>query len=719
MAGFDQYQAIPGHNARFKDGNLNLKNDPNPPSTESVLFLGTATDGPVMQPISVNPDNVNLIFGKMAHDNGVPNGATLIAKFEEAWAAGQRDVRLMRVTGKNAVASLTATPYSRTHDEVHEDNLDGAVGRGNDVATFTLPHGGIDPLTFVVKANGVQIPAGSVTLVEGIGESLDPLNPVTEVQATFEIAENVTDMKAEIFTSYTYSYVDEDGLTQTVDVVDNNTDNAGLAMIAPGADQVITLDFVPKAGLKLYVQDTELINPSGNPIFSVTGNQLTIKSTDKIRLGAKLDASYAHTVSETITPSIELESVYGGMAYNDTKVAVDIAAGITTITITKPNSKKAIMSEQPLVFKSSDFATFQLLVNAINSHPMNNVVRAATSYPDLYVNTLEVKPTASFSGGSDELNLNKEDMYKRLGGERDEDGNFITQGAYQLLENYLVDYVVPLGVFADDKLIGKYDNFAYQLALACAVMSHYNNVTIGMISTSTPVDVTLASIEQHVKKLEALPNEYYMRDRFGAVITDGEGNAIDLGQFIQVIAGPDLVVRNTRLGQVASTSPASYVGMVSQLAVQSAPTNKPMPSVVGLRFEYSTSQLNRLTQKRFVTFRYKPTGQVGVVDAMTAAHTGSDYTRLSTARIVKEAVNLVRELADPFIGEPNDPANRNALTSAVDKGLSKMVESKALLGFDFSVIVTPQMELIGEGSIELGLQAPNELRRLTTIVSLS
>lgn len=719
MAGFDQYQAIPGHNAQFKDGNLNLKNDPNPPSTESVLFLGTATDGPVMQPIPVNPDNVNLIFGKMTHENGVPNGATLIAKFEEAWAAGQRDIRLMRVTGKNAVASLAGTSYSNVHDEVHNDDLDGAVGRGNGVVAFTLPHGGIDPTTFVVKANGITLPASAYTLVEGVAESLDPANPVVPVEATFELNENVTDMEAEIFVSYTYTYVDEDGATQSVEVLDNNTDNAGLAMIAEGVDQVITLDFVANAGLKLYVRDAELVNPTGSPIFEVSGDQLTIHSTNKIRLGDKLEASYSHSVNETVNPSIELESVYGGQVYNGTKVAVDVASGVTTVTITKPDSKKAIMSEQPLVFKSSDFATFQLLVNAINQHPLNNVVRAKTLHPDLFVNTLEAKATVSFSGGNDELNLDKEELYKRLGGERDADGVFISQGAYQILENYSVDYVVPLGVYADDKLIGKYDNFAYQLALACAVMSHYNNVTIGMISTSTPSDVGLASIEAHVKKLEALPNEYYMRDRFGAVITDGEGNAIDLGQFIEVVAGPDLIVRNTRLGQVASTSPASYVGMVSQLPVQSAPTNKPMPSVVGLRFEYSTSQLNRLTQKRFVTFRYKPNGQVGVVDAMTAAHTGSDYTRLSTARIVKEAVNLVRELADPFIGEPNDPANRNALTSAIDKGLNRMIESKALLGFDFSVIVTPQMELIGEGSIELGLQAPNELRRLTTIVSLA
>jgi hypothetical protein len=712
MAGFDQYQAIPGHNARFKDGNLNLKNDPNPPTTESVLFLGTATDGPIMQPVNVNPDNVNVIFGKMVHDNGIPNGATLVAKFEEAWNAGNRDIRLMRVTGESAAASLVGASYTNTHEEVAEDTLDGAVGRGNSEATFTLPHGGIQPSTFVLTANGAVLPNTAYVLSEGTQEDLS--TSTAAVPAEVQLLENVTDMEAEIMVSYTYDYVDVDGSATTAEVIDNNTDNSGLAMIASGEDVVITLDHVAKAGSKLYVAGAEVTG-----VFDVVGDQLTIHSTDKIKLGDKLELSYGYDVVEVIEPSIELTSIYGGAVYNGAKVKVDVEEGLATITISKPESKKSIMSEQPLVFKSSDFPTFQLMANAINSHPLNNVVRANTDFNDIYVNTLQVKPETAFSGGKDELNLSKEDMYKRLGGEKNEEGFIEKQGAYQLLENYQVDYVVPLGVFADDKLIGKYDNFAYQLALACAVMSHYNSVTIGLISTSTPSDASLASVEKYVQKLEAMPNEYYMRDRMGALIKDGEGNMIDLGQFIQVVAGPDVVVRNSRLGQVASVSPASYVGMVSGLPAQSAPTNKPMPSVIGLRFEYSTSQLNRLTKNRFVTFRYKPNGQVGVVDSMTAAHQGSDYTRLSTARIVKEAINLVREIADPFIGEPNDAANRNALTSAVDKGLNRMVEAKALLGFEFSVIATPQMELIGEGAIELGLQAPNELRRLTTIVSLN
>jgi hypothetical protein len=666
------------------------------------VFLGTATDGPLFQPVPVNPDTVNLIFGKVLNDNGVPNGASLIPAFEDAWAAGQRDIRLMRVTGTSAVASLAGTPYSETTQENIVDDLGGAVGRGNTVAHFVLPHGGIEAASFELKANGVLVPATGYTLT--VGDSI--------AQAEVLLNENVTDMEADITVSYTYA--DAEG-TQ-VQVVDNNTDSAGNPMVAHGIEQVITLQFVAKEGAKLYVRNAELNDSS---VFAVAGNQLTVFPTKKVRLGDKLELAYAYDKFTIINPTIELESGFGGSVYNDLGVNVEQSAGVTIVTISKPESKKSIANEAAMTFSSVDYPTFQLLVNAINTHSLNGgIVKAKTNFNDQFSSTLQVKPVTPFSGGKDELNLSKEELYKRLGGEKDAEGYTVSQGAYQLLENYSVDYVYPLGVFADDKLVGKYDNFAYQLALACAVMSHYNEVTIGLINTSTPNDVSLASIEAHVKKLEALENLYYMRDTYGNLLKDAEGNLFDLGQFIQVIAGPDFVVNNSRLGQIAADSSSAYVGMVSKLPVQSAPTNKVVPSVVGLRFAYSTSQINRLTKNRFVTFRYKPNGQVGVVDSMTAAHAGSDYTRLSTARIVKEAVNAVREVADPFIGEPNDAANRNALTSAVDKRLGKMVEAKALLGFEFSLIVSPQMELLGEGDIELGLHAPNELRRLTTVVSL-
>lgn len=830
MADFqNEYASLPGHFTQFKDSNRALREDPTPASTDSILFLGTATDGPIMQPVRVTPQTAT-IFGKMVNANGTANGATLLAKFEEAWAAGSRDIRLMRVTGKPAALSLKGTSYTETKQLVKNDQL--GIAQGNAAVTFTLPHGGIDLSSVVVKANGAVLANTDYVVTAGVAS--DPnQTPNPEVKATVALKADVADMKSDINISYTYHYKDAasvpagdivftvgqagefeitttvtdpadegkmvqahftipagvaveyfdtadgvfkplaggvygpaggyaftngekhkfratldnageavigieyhevgtDDLLQldevkafgivekTASVVDNNTDASGAAMIANGTDKVFTLTETPKAGLKLYADGAEVADVS---VYSVdaAGKKVTLKNTVKVKRGQLLEASYGYDVTSVITPTIELESVYGGNVYNDTKAKVEIDTGIITITITKPDAKKSLMSEPAMVFKSTDFPSFQLMCNAINTHAYNNqVVRATTKYLDAKTNTLEAKPDTYFSGGDDELYLSKEEMYKRLGGTKDSEGYIVKQGAYQLLENYNVDMVVPLGVYADDQLIGKYDNFAYQLALACAVMSHYNSVTHGLIATSSPQGTTLSEVEEHVQKILATPNTFYMRDRFGAEIKDGDGERIDIGQFISVLAGPDIIVGNTRLGAIATAPTAAYAGLVSQLPVQSAPTNKVLQNALGLRYEYSASQLDRLTKARFVTLKLKNNNTaVAVVDAMTAAHAGSDYQRQSTGRIVKAAVNAIREVADPFIGEPNDQSNRNALAAAISKRLDKMKENKQLLGFDFQIVATSQMELMGEAQIELSLQAPNELRQLTTIVSLT
>lgn len=717
MAGFqDQYPNLPGHLVQFRDGNLNLPEDPTPAATESIVLLGTATDGPVMQPVRVTPQSATAIFGKMTHPNGVANGATLLPAFEEAWAAGCRDIRLMRISGKVATLTLKGTTYTETKTEIQEDNL--GVSQGNAETIFTLKHGGIDAGSLEVEANGIKLPASAYTLDPGTASDLSAgVDP--EVKATLTLHEDATDMKANITVRYTYDYTDATG-TPVMDVTyEGNTDNAGTPMKAQGADKVFTLSQVPKAGLKLYADGGEVFDSASFTVDAVA-KTVTVHSTDKILRGQVLEASYAYDQVNVVTPTIELESGYGGNVYNETKGKVEVASGVVTVTFTKPEAKKALMSEPPMTFKSTDFPSFQLFVNAVNSHPDNNgVIRAKTKYPNQLTSTLEPKNETYFTGGSDELNLSKDELYERLGGKRDSEGYVVSRGAYQLLENYRVDYVIPLGVYADDKLVGKYDNFAYQLGLACAVMSHYNNVTMGVISTSSPEETTLAGIQDHVDKLLANPLSFYMRDRFGNEIKDGEGNRIDLGQYIQVVAGPDLIVANSRLGLVATNSPAPYFGFVTTLPVQSAPTNKVLPSVRGVRFEYSAAQLNALIGARYVTYGVKPnTGQVYVVDSMTAAHKGSDYTRLSTARVVKRAVTEVRTACDPYLGEPNDPASRNAMGSSVSKKLGIMKEVKALRGFDFNIVSNPQMELLGEASIELSLQAPNELRRITTIVGL-
>ena len=114
MAGFtDQYPHLPGHLTEFKDGGMQLTKEANPPKTDSILLLGTAVDGPVMEPVKVDSETYEAVFGKCVDAQGIPNGATLAQGFEEAYNAGCRDIRLMRISGSAANYVLKGAATSK------------------------------------------------------------------------------------------------------------------------------------------------------------------------------------------------------------------------------------------------------------------------------------------------------------------------------------------------------------------------------------------------------------------------------------------------------------------------------------------------------------------------------------------------------------------------------------------------------------------------------
>ena len=102
----------------------------------------------------------------------------------------------------------------------------------------------------------------------------------------------------------------------------------------------------------------------------------------------------------------------------------------------------------------------------------------------------------------------------------------------------------------------------------------------------------------------------------------------------------------------------------------------------------------------------------------TAAATGSDFAKLSTVRIVKQALAVVRAVCDPFIGTANNPAAQLAMRTAITAGLKAMVEIGALRGYDFQVVSTPAMQVAGLVDVELVLVPAFEIRRIRAIVRL-
>lgn len=337
--------------------------------------------------------------------------------------------------------------------------------------------------------------------------------------------------------------------------------------------------------------------------------------------------------------------------------------------------------------------------------------------------------------------------------------------AYERLINYNVDVVVPVNAHIDDSVTANYHgdggsqwSFGYQLANFCYQATKINNTCLGVISasgatTSPSGTPTLAEVEGWVTDLEnytdcsyydgttetttgtpgnyalvATTSEQQPVNYTGGDVEDAKGNRVDIGAYISVVAANVRAANDAAvdeyptLGYYNSEGAASYAGLMSSLPAKSAPTNKIIQGVT-LSQGVSMSQANRLAGSRFVTFLSKPKGVV-TASAMTGAYNisqyyRSDYVRLSTVRIVHDAINYVRETADQFIGEPNNAPQRNAMATAIENALKNMQENGALRRFNFNVYASPTDQVLGRATVELVLVPAFELQQVTVIVALT
>lgn len=341
---------------------------------------------------------------------------------------------------------------------------------------------------------------------------------------------------------------------------------------------------------------------------------------------------------------------------------------------------------------------------------------------------------------------------------------------YDLLVNHPLNIVVPVNAFIDIEPSG--NSFGYQLAGFCYKASKEFSSVIGVIPVTPPVPlsqatVSLAELEAYVAAVEdfdttgidpsggsftsfdgvtdlagvtGVPDNYaYWATTNetlpsgsppaidGDIITDKNGNPVDIGKYVSVVAGSyrfanDLVKKVApSVGFYDNDGAASYAGFISTLAPHRSPTNKVIPSV-GIIRNLSISQADRLAQKRFVIFQKRAKGTT-VVNAMTGAYNispvyRSDYVRLTTIRIANEAVERIRAVADPFLGEPYNGVSENALRQEIDQALSVLQTLGALRRYDFQLISTPAMQVLGELVVDLQLVPAFEITQIRIDVAL-
>lgn len=249
-------------------------------------------------------------------------------------------------------------------------------------------------------------------------------------------------------------------------------------------------------------------------------------------------------------------------------------------------------------------------------------------------------------------------------------------------------------------------NFAKALSIYCETQTLNHNSVVGFIGASSATSKSLADVKTHVDALVANKKQY--------------------SGFVQVVAGPDLGYQLPGKAEVYYTNGVvTYASLVTTLRPESATTNKPVYGVSGILYNMSLRQLDALSGAQYVSFRLK-NGQVHVTDGVTTAPDlkvgnvtyKSDYIRLSTLRITQAAVALVREVCDPYVGEPNGMPQRNALNAAVRGGLEGMKNAGAIADYRFTITSTPRQGILGQSVVNLEIVPAFEMRKISVTVSL-
>ena len=501
---------------------------------------------------------------------------------------------------------------------------------------------------------------------------------------------------------------------------------------------------------------TEDVTIDGKPFKRVKVSSFDFEYSIATVTAGTIQVKYTYNLHQYYEFELKFKSQFGGSIYKDATVEVTKETEgnktYTVITFTKPSVKRVTSTIDTISYSSKFIKTVDDLIlamkndsNNLNMFDVEIVKGEGTDSIDLLDAT--AGPVAFTYGGEDGVNPTNDEMFIALSGERytmadvgttlvegsnvkvttDMVGYLKVQGAYQILENYNVDYIYPAGIYADSvQSVNPQSDFQRELALLCAVLTYRTKMTHGFIDVKPNSNTTLVGIDKYVSNLiNGRSNTYYMLDADGEIVYDEDDNPMDIGWYTSVVVGPEPVMQSPKTGTYYGSPAIAYAALNAVIEPASAPTNKAIRNVQGMKFKFSNKQMDALVGARYVVFKLKNEGvntaassTPYVVDGCTAGAVNCDYARIATVKILQDVVDQIREVADPFIGEKNTLAQRNALSALISKRLGKLVELEEIQSYAFEISSSIQQQLLGEATIALEIVPAFELRKITTVVAL-
>lgn len=165
----------------------------------------------------------------------------------------------------------------------------------------------------------------------------------------------------------------------------------------------------------------------------------------------------------------------------------------------------------------------------------------------------------------------------------------------------------------------------------------------------------------------------------------------------------------------------AYAGFITTLDPHEATTNKAIPGVIPSR-KFSASLAEKLVQVRMVTMVDR-SGSFVVSKDVTGGYNGSLYTRtdftlLTTVRIMHSMIDIVRSRAFRYIGRPITSVNMAAMETDIRSGLEGMKPSGALQSYSLFTTASPDAQVLGEVNVELAAVIGYELTKVNAFTAL-
>lgn len=218
--------------------------------------------------------------------------------------------------------------------------------------------------------------------------------------------------------------------------------------------------------------------------------------------------------------------------------------------------------------------------------------------------------------------------------------------------------------------------------------------------------MTPAQVGTHIYNSAAGPSNLISRDAEAMK---------EIGRHVVVIASELKPVNYSSLWGY-SNGATTFAAAISRMSSFTSPVNKTAYNVASLRYNPSRTHQESLADLgvNFIALNFNkiPT----FVEGLTMAAKTSDYTRISTMRIITEASLLVRQVCQKFVGEASTLQTRNSMETAITSALRGMQQVGALLDSDFTVSYLPSDN---KAFVDLVLTPAFELKNIEVQVAVS